>query len=123
MTIESIRARVDGATPGPWTADTADPEDVVVWGPQESEWLANIGNWSRHFAEHPADTDIEYQCFEVKDAADAAFIAHARQDIPALLAAVAAAVAVRNAWMSDATNVPIPWRRLFDALDALESTP
>jgi len=51
------------------------------------------------------------------------FAYHARTDIPALLDAVAAAVAVRNAWMSDATNVPIPWQRLFDALDRLEATP
>ena len=94
MSIESIRARVEAATPGPWTGNGEAPldhEGCRVWP------------WDKR-----GDMDFAY---------------HARTDIPALLDAVAAAVAVRNAWMSDATNVPIPWQRLFDALDRLEATP
>lgn len=92
MTRASIRALVDAATPGPWRADVDQPDDVVVWGPEEPEWLANVGNWSRAIPGPPASTtDRAFQTFELRDMADAAFIAASRTAVPLLLAVADAA--------------------------------
>jgi hypothetical protein len=59
--LAAIKARADAATPGPWESAT-----TGVWSDIEGDlWVA--------------DTSHDY---------DAAFIAHAREDVPALLAEV-----------------------------------
>lgn len=76
LDLGAIRDRVTAATPGPWTALhrhvglTADDDETAglgleIEGPPEA-W--NRGQFAR--------------------GADATFIAHARQDVPALLAAI-----------------------------------
>ena len=59
--LDAIRRRMDAATPGPWMHGT----DGLVWPPRMGDPVSG----SAHLA-------------------DAAFIAHARQDVPVLLAEV-----------------------------------
>jgi hypothetical protein len=82
--LAEIRTRLEAATPGPWQADTAQPGDAVVWAPSrgdvdsDTDLLCNVGP-SRH-GEAMVAFDFE--------AADAEFIAHARQDVDYLLRCV-----------------------------------
>lgn len=104
--LDTLRALEAAATPGPWTVDSADPTDVVIRGPYEERWVANVGNWSRQLPEPPPpDTDRAYQAIEA-DAADAALIAAARNALPALLTiAEAAQELLAVDWHADA---PVP---------------
>jgi hypothetical protein len=70
MSLRTIKERVEAATPGPWTADE-------VW------WVCQPGE----------DGDIIVDGATPPEPADAAFVAHARTDVPALLR-VAEAVAM-----------------------------
>lgn len=75
MSLETIKERADAATPGPWSADggyaiRGATDDVLVMVDK-------------------ADVLMERE--------DAAFIAHARQDIPALLRVAEAAALYRTA--------------------------
>lgn len=69
-----IRARAEAATDGPWESDSADPS---IWSPD----VIVIGNYTR------AD-DYNSAAWEDATEADREFIAHARSDIPWLLAEV-----------------------------------
>ena len=97
LDLDAIRARAEAATPGPWEPDTSVRGDCVVWGPDgqflltqqaEPHWLPDANGAPRQVA------------FDV-DRRDCEFIAHAREDIPALLAEIerlrAKAEDVRNA--------------------------
>ena len=77
MTIESIRARVEAATPGPWVNTVGQVYPVAQVYPPGAEFNAV---WPVPQTEPDAD-----------------FIAHARQDVPLLLAVAEAAAAVRDA--------------------------
>lgn len=45
MTLEQLIELEKKATPGPWHADTSDPEDCVVWGAgDDGKFLANVGS-------------------------------------------------------------------------------
>ena len=91
--IEDIKARVAAATPGPWNADVSEPDDVTVWTEPDPRWVANVGNWARQNPDFAAADQLR-QAVEAS-AADAAFIAHARTDIPDLLRVVEAARLVK----------------------------
>lgn len=65
--LDAIQARAEASTPGPWTARAAYPHLVI----QEEDNVV-----STNLAGRPS--------------ADAEFIAHAREDVPALLGVVAA---------------------------------
>ena len=41
--INDIERKAKAATPGPWSADTGEPGDAVVWGPGEDNLITNIG--------------------------------------------------------------------------------
>jgi len=77
-TLDEMRARVDAATPGPWTTyrhaygvgiETGDPDDGIQ---------LFIETWGLTYPEHEEDAE---------------FIAHAREDMPRLLDALDAAEA------------------------------
>lgn len=76
---QAIKARADATTPGPWVISG----DLTVYSAAEAvttmEWASDDTD----------DTDLPPYTLE-QHTADAAFIAHAREDIPALLAEVAA---------------------------------
>ncbi len=45
MTLDQMIELEKKATPGPWHADTSDPEDCVVWGAgDDGKFLANVGS-------------------------------------------------------------------------------
>lgn len=69
--LAEIRERVEAASAGPWTA---------AYGPEEDR-LTVIAHTPPQGHRAVAKTDVEA-------AADARFIAHARSDVPALLAEI-----------------------------------
>jgi len=81
--LDQIQKRADAATPGPWKADGETRGDCVVWGPN-GRFLMNQ-QAEPHWIEYPGEK--RSVSFDV-DRRDGEFIAHARTDIPALLAMV-----------------------------------
>lgn len=82
--LAAIRAREQQATPGPWDA-AADDDAHRVWMLQAGERPATYEShhvWECDHACYPGEPQYE------QADADADFIAHARSDIPALLAYV-----------------------------------
>lgn len=73
LDLEAIRARANAATPGPWEAFLPENEYVVVVGPDNDHLAHVFGN----LAYGGEETD------------NAAFITHAREDVPALLGRIA----------------------------------
>ncbi|MEU5772622.1 hypothetical protein ABZ819_04870 [Streptomyces venezuelae] len=76
-----IRERAEATTPGPWCTDAWEIYQGTEYQPGLSQW---IGETCR-------GTSTPEQ-----DRADAAFVAHAREDVPALLAELAAVRAERD---------------------------
>lgn len=72
--VEQIRARAEAATEGPWVIDSTEPS---IWSPR----VIVIGNYTA------ADL-YESPAWEDGTAEDLGFIAHAREDVPWLLAEV-----------------------------------
>lgn len=79
LDLDAIRQRAEAACPGPWKAYNGN-EGSVDYGPFWA--VANAA-----FHNPPADDDTPWIAVEIHVGlqADAEFIAHARQDIPALL--------------------------------------
>lgn len=83
--LAEIRQRADAATPGPWSrhdfgfAGQDEPSSIVVFQGIEFDWRAVM-------------YDNEFVCqmptWDRQEDDDALFIAHARQDVPDLLAEV-----------------------------------
>lgn len=86
--IREIHERAEKATPGPWRVD--DPSwievnDITVWcGPEgdDARWICNMGA--------PIAAVDDRQQAEVSYA-NGTFVAHAREDVPWLLAQLSAA--------------------------------
>jgi hypothetical protein len=75
--IEAIRKRAEAATPGPWYNtrwDVATKPDVTTGYPSSPESIC--GTFDGEYIENPNGTN------------DAEFIAHAREDVPKLLAEI-----------------------------------
>jgi hypothetical protein len=76
--LAEMQAREQSATPGPWQVGTNDDDAV------DSHWVYDAG-WFE-----VADVRTPHDEVSGDAVRDARFIAHARQDVPALLAAVEA---------------------------------
>lgn len=79
--VAEIQARAEAATPEPWSHETKRRHGVTT-----RQSYVHTGDWCVRLAEcYSQVTKLgEYECYAAID--NAAFIAHARQDIPALLA-------------------------------------
>ena len=84
--LSSIRERVEKATPGPWTAD------LLPEGHESIDWVI-IGAGGNLSSDMNRD--------------DAAFIAHARSDIPALLDEVERLRACRDVLLEMVSDGPV----------------
>lgn len=73
--LDAIEARCAAATPGPWESGGSTPTPGEVWVWEET-------------GHHPGDPDAPDTRIASCSAADGAFIAHARTDVPALVAEV-----------------------------------
>lgn len=113
MSLESIRARVEAATPGGWHR---------LPPPTADDKRAGVVLRDEGFVEPVAYTAAV--TFDQRHA-DAAFIARARTDIPALLAVAEAAKAVEASTVCahDHDASDCPWPALAHALEALEAQP
>jgi len=124
LDVDAIQARIDAATEGPWcfygddlwrgTAEALAAYDANP-NPDEDLWPYADGN-GHLFHGDPVRP------------ADAEFIAHARTDVPALLAALAerdAAIGRVREVVADATCAPRghAWRYLADIERALDGAP
>lgn len=78
--LQEIRQRAERATPGPWTAQSYGPYPVGtrVYGPCEPRTVAQL--WRAD-----CSADAPHRDTVTRADTDAEFIAHAREDIPALL--------------------------------------
>ena len=87
MSLSSIRSRVEAATPGPWTNGGGTPymAQVVVKRVHRDEQNRRVTTFLAEVY------DCRTPDAGVDPVANSAFIAHARQDIPALLRVAAAA--------------------------------
>ena len=127
--IAAIKARADKATAGPWESDTTENEGDYGSGPDcgsgfsSYEVVAKKGRICDTINSDVAMVCEEYDedgrtAFDEVGQANMDFIAHARTDIPALLAALEASEAARVKAEQD-------WDALKDALtnscDLLES--
>lgn len=100
LDLDAIEARCDAATPGPWRDDETDNNGQrLIFGDNADDWIALL----------------PHQCVEsirVERDRDAAFIAHAREDLPALVAEVRR-VRPRHARLEAAI---VLYRRAMDAV-------
>lgn len=71
--LAAIKARAEAATPGPWKRSDEESGDYYVPG-----WYVEV----------PVSTGSQWIASSIDDQPDAAFIAHARTDVPALIAEV-----------------------------------
>ena len=97
--LDDIRQRAETATPGPWEMTlSADRKRALVWDDSESIVARS------------------------EDDADAEFIAHARADIPRLLGALDAVLALTDEWNTLALGDQFYARHIRAAVnDALEA--
>ncbi len=81
--LEAIRAREQAATPGPWEADESAP---WVWSKASDNWMriADMRGWGQ-LTGKGGGLGLSDEVAEAIQNANAEFIAHAREDIPALL--------------------------------------
>ena len=84
--LDAIKARAEAATPGPWNADVAQRGDCVVWGPN-GRFVLNA-QAEPHWVEFPEGWPTKRSVAFDADRRDVEFIAHAREDVPALVAEV-----------------------------------
>jgi hypothetical protein len=104
MSLSSIRSRVEAATPGPW--DWEDPYRL-----EQPLEFGMVVTYIDRFESKPSP-------------ADRTFIAHARQDIPALLRVAEAAAAVLERSLHGACEEErCPYYALRAALAELEALP
>lgn len=97
--LDEIEARANAATHGPW--------EHVPWGGQNQN-----GDYA---GGHVFDADGEYVVADVSDA-DGALIAHARTDVPALVAALRAVLALSARDLDDSPDHEVPiWDSGFNA--------
>lgn len=114
MSIETIKERAEAATPGD-SAHVIRADGAGLWGDPYGGWLV----W----------TDRRTYIGDIYHESDAAFIAHARTDIPALLrVAEAARSLVEQEGDCDpmglgCRHISCPWPDLRAALADLEALP
>ena len=117
--LDEIRSRAEAATPGPWTIEPLDRKYYgteildgnartlfTIWRDNES------GPSTREIERAGLDGDFEWSHMEsADDYADATFTAHAREDIPYLLAENERLRAERNVYARHSVTCnSIAWR-------------
>lgn len=101
LDLDDIQARADAATEGPWTAHTAGERGGDHW------YICDEGESIAHVSANDGVNEDQRE-------PDAEFIAHAREDVPALIARVRE-LETKN------TTLGVERARLHDALDRVAS--
>ena len=118
MSIESVRKRLEAATPGPWEASGWDHEEFYgAWkrvGPGASAWESYASS-SQKAGLYLYSADHDYRGDEKVNDADAELTAHAPTDLALLLAVVDAAKVL-------ADLASVAYAPFEDALEALEAS-
>ena len=107
--LDEIRARVAKATPGPWESGRLLKDydgDYMVWHGRDDEgqrqYVGSVGGLIEPVV--PVGADILFEA----ERDNAEYIAHARADLPALLAVAEAATAYRETDAVRAELLPPP---------------
>ena len=125
--LEAIRARAEAAAPGPWEAEIG-AEIEVNAGSARTTWDGDIGrpatSWrsvDRILEVADADEELDDDEYEIVSA-NAEFIAHARDDIPALLDEVfrLRALVGEPEWEYGIEYSPNNWEFEGDSLEQIE---
>lgn len=87
-TLDEIQARADAATEGPWACE---PMDGIIY--PSTPWSV-FSHEANDAGDYPSVTDDNGELALLK--ADAVFIAHSREDVPKLVAALKSALEVLN---------------------------
>jgi len=97
--LDAVQARADKATPGPWSCWNAYPVELTTFdGPKRLTRVERVGPvddalapWEPGITTSPDSGDMQGR------AEDFEFVAHARTDVPALVAELRAARQAREA--------------------------
>lgn len=127
--LAEIAARAAAATPGPWGfydgdnyADVAaDLEQTSRGSYSYREKVARLED--ENYWDDPAHEDHDEERAPEQMAANAAFIAHAREDVPALLARVAELEAERHTTNEALSDAAEALRRQRNRITKLEARP
>jgi hypothetical protein len=106
--FNQIRDREAAATPGPW--ETPGPDTIGQWMISDGEWTVAEASAYSHNDPYSSKPDARGPGYIDSDA-NAAFIAHARQDVPDLLAEI-------ELLRGDNTALVCAAQIYLDALDA-----
>lgn len=125
--LTEIAARAAAATPGPWgfyDGDTyadvaADLEQTSRGSYSYRQKIAQLED--ENYWDDPAHEEHDEERAPEQMAANAAFIAHAREDVPALLARVAELEAERHTTNEALSEAAEALRRQRDRIDQLET--
>lgn len=99
-TLDEIQARADAASPAPWRIEK-DREEDYEQGIPYSEWPQTlVGPANAYQSQRMKDHGTTHQVDEISELTfpDAEFIAHAREDVPRLVAALRAVEEVCDQW-------------------------
>lgn len=118
MSLDEMQARCDAATPGPWKLRAEHYDD---WGtirsgdgmPVASAAMeAVIGDWREHASTH--GNSKQWDAGPPQVAKNGAFIAHARTDMPRLIAALRVAMEGLEPFEDDCggSTIEDDWRHL-----------
>ena len=110
---EAIRARVEAASPGPWQQTRDVKLGVKLWSAAGKRLFLIAHDWQ--------DSRISDAEPEPQWQRDCDFVRHAREDIPALLAALAQAEKERDARAAEARHWAEGTRAYMKRLDAAEA--
>lgn len=113
--LEAIKARAAKATKGPWMSDTTMNEgdygggEDIGSGFYSYEVISDAGTICDTINSDVATVQVEYDedrtiAWDEVGKANMGFIAHARQDIPDLIAALEAAQTLALRWQQQATS-------------------
>jgi len=94
--LDAIKARAEAATDGPWVQGRF--IDSHHTSRKSDEWKSNADEQERLSVRVGDPMGEHVARITDGDHSDAVFIAHARQDIPALLAAVEAVLELHKPW-------------------------
>lgn len=125
MSLDEMQARCDAATHAPWVVrgpqkckdHTHDCEECGAELPIEYEYIEIDAPTGPKSADMVLEISSRYFCtdgLEPQDAANAAFIAHARTDMPRLIAALRVAMEGLEPFEDDCggSTIEDDWRRL-----------
>lgn len=118
LDLEAIRRRAEAATPGPWVRweehgeIVASPPNREVFKNTPGEMRGGMGTVCEFEEDYDDPEDASYNW-----EANAEFVAHAREDVPALLAEVTRQRGVIQRLLDQNGEMAVVWKKRLDERD------